>query len=289
MDVRLKIRKLLMFKLITRRILSEKTYYQYCYFILFGKSFSYTNPVGFNAKIQWLKVFYRNPEIVKLADKYLVRDYVAKTIGKKYLVPVYNVYSSIAEIQWEELPPRFVMKATHGSKMNLLCKNKSELNKVKEMNRFNKWLNTNFYWQDKEWQYKSIKPRLICEHLLGDTDSELLELKLFCYNSKPEFVIVYPSNKKYRNIYNINWERVKGATSFKQGPDIKKPENFETIVELATKLSSGLPFVRVDFLYEKDQIYFGELTFTPSSGMYRFNPSELDLVFGKPLHLPKLN
>lgn len=289
MDLLLKIRKLLMLKLITRRILPDKVYYQFCYYILFGKKLSYKNPVGFNAKIQWLKVYNHNPKIIELTDKYRVREFVAKTIGAQYLKPIWGVYTNINEIKWDQLPQKFIMKANHGSRMNFICENKDEVNKSRANRKFRKWLKTNYYPRNKEWQYKDIKPCLICERLLEQQINELLELKFFCYSGKPEFIIAYPNSNKYRNIYYTNWIRINGRTKYKSGPEIKKPKELELMLELASKLSLKFPFVRVDFLLYNDKIYFGEMTFTPAAGMYRFNPSSLDLLFGEYLQIPPMS
>lgn len=289
MDFKRKIRKLIICKVVTKLILPDKIYYQYCYFIMFGKWFSYSNPVGFNAKLQWLKVYYRLPELVKLADKLEVRNFVANTIGEKYLNPVLHVYSNAKEINWDSLPDKFVIKATHGSGWNIVCTDKKLLNRKKTTRKLNKWLKRNAYYKNKEWQYKDMKPRLICEKYLEQKEGNLLELKVFCYNGSPEFIIAYEGNGNFRNTYNKSWEKLKCKITFPQGPEIEKPDNLDVILDLASKLSSGFPFVRVDFLINDKRIYFGELTFTPARGLYRFNPPEFDIVFGEPLKLPLQN
>jgi len=285
MGVLLKFQKFLMFKLITRKILPDKIYYQYCYFLLFGKPLSYKNPVGFNAKIQWLKVYNRLPELSKLTDKYEVRKYVDEIIGEKYLVPLHGIYSSTDEISWSSLPEKFVLKATHGSGWNIICKNKSEFNQRKAEIKLNRWLKTNFYSIEKEWHYKNILPRISCEKLIENKNGKLLELKVFCYHGYPEYIIAYISGGKTRNIYNKKWERINVETSFKQGNNIDKPDNLDEILALASKLSSRFIFVRVDFFLDEKSIFFGELTFTPSAGLYRFKSKESDLLFGEPLKL----
>jgi hypothetical protein len=286
MIIPLKIRKILMMKLFTRVLLNDKQYYQWCYFWLFGKRFSYISPEGFNAKLQWLKWFHRDPELSVLADKYKVREFVRKKIGESHLIPCYGVYESVDQIKWEKLPEKFVIKATHGSGWNLICKNKSLLDIRKIVKKLDRWLHLNYYHQEKEWHYQWIKPRLICEKLLDDTSNNLLEIKVLCYHGVPEFVIVYPSGSKYRNIYTKSWEVLEGETSYPRGPEISKPENLFYIFDLAGKLSDGLIFVRVDFFIHNGLVYFGELTLTPSMGFYRFKPPELDWVFGEPLKVP---
>lgn len=285
MNITLKFRKLLMLKRITRRILPDKAYYQYCYFLLFGKAFSYSNPVGFNAKIQWLKVFNRDPQMINLADKCKVREFVANKIGEEHLVPCYGSYSNAEEINWDALPGKFVLKTNHGSGFNIFCLNKCLLDQKKTVCCLNKWLKRNYYFEEKEWQYKGIKPRVLCEEYLG-SGGDLLELKLFCYHGTPEFIIAYKTRDSLRNIYNRNWERLDCETTFKKGAGLEKPENLGLILNLASKLSAGFVFVRVDLLATSNGVFFGELTFTPTMGFIRFNPPEYDLVFGAPLGIP---
>lgn len=286
MEIVRKFKKLLMMKLITRYVLPDKIYYQYCYFIFFGKWFSYKNPVGFNAKIQWLKANNRDERLIYLTDKLVVRDYIKETIGEKYLVPLIGFFSNVNEINWESLPMQFVLKVNHGSGWNIICDNKSELDIRKAKRKLKKWLNKNFYFKEKEWQYKSITPHIICEKHLAANNAQLFDIKLFCYNGIPEFIIYYPSQAGFRNIYYKNWKRVDCETKYKQGPDLPKPENLQLIFDLASRLSKGFPFIRVDFLLANNRIYFGELTFTPSIGFYRFKPKKYDLVFGEPIRLP---
>ena len=281
-----KFRKIFLFKAITRRILPDKLYYQYFYFVLFGKWFSYKNPVGFNAKLQWLKVYFRDNRMVKFADKVKVREYVKNTIGEKYLVPVIGVYKHVEEINWEGLPPKFVLKANHGSKWNVVCTDKSKLNIKSTKKTLGKWLKSNYYRLEKEWQYKTMQPHIICEKFLEKPGKDLLEIKLFCYYGETEFIVAYPSGGTYRNIYNKHWDLLQVETTFKPGTEIKKPENLDSLFDLAFTLSKDFPFLRVDFFILDEEIYFGELTFTPSRGMYRFKPQNFDLIFGKPLQLP---
>jgi len=288
MNIVRKIKKLLIFKIVSIRILSDKNFYRYCYFILYSKKLSYNNPIGFNAKIQWLKLNYRKPQITQLTDKYEVRKYVADKIGKDFLVPLIDVYSNVDEINWDALPQSFVLKLTHASGWNLICENKLLISKKKTIKKVKSWLNSSFYKKNKEWQYKNIVPRIICEQFLGDSNNKLFEIKVFCYQGKPHFIIAYHSKSKLRTIYSSEWEKLNAETKFKKGGNTPKPKNLSLILQLASKLSTGFPFVRVDFLLVNEKIYFGELTFTPARGFNSFNPKKIDLTFGEPLNIKTL-
>lgn len=45
-----------------------------------------TKPKTFNEKLNWLKLYYHNPLLSTLADKYSVKEYVKEKIGKEYVV-----------------------------------------------------------------------------------------------------------------------------------------------------------------------------------------------------------
>ena len=53
-----------------------------------GKYLNLDNPRTFNEKIQWLKLYDSTPIKTRLADKYLVRDWVKEKIGEQYLIPL---------------------------------------------------------------------------------------------------------------------------------------------------------------------------------------------------------
>lgn len=126
-------------------------------------------PQTFNEKIQWFKLYVRDPVIPKCADKYLVRDYIAKKIGKQYLVPLLGVFDSADEIDLNKLPSQFVLKPNHASGEVIICHDKTQMDWDAEKRKMAQWLRKNYYYQTGEWGYKDIKPKIICEELLpGD-------------------------------------------------------------------------------------------------------------------------
>lgn len=287
MKIKRKIQKLFICKVLTRNILSDKAYYWYNYLVLFGKTMSYKNPSGFNAKIQWLKVYYRHPEMVIQADKFRVREYVKNTIGEEFLVPLVGVFQHADEISWENLPERFVLKANHGTGWNFICNDKKQVNPKKMIKTAGYWLNQNLYNRTREWQYKNIKPLILCEENINSGNEPLLQLNIHCYSGVPRFIIAFSYGEKKRGIYDIEWNKLTGETTYREGNEISKPHNLKHVLEVATKLAGSFPFVRVDLMLKNKQVYFGELTFTPAQGFVRFKPKKLDEIFGKYLVLPE--
>lgn len=268
------------------RFARDKRYVDRVYKENFNQALNWDNPTRFSEKINILKI---SPEIKNLSiytDKYLVRDYVKKTIGEEYLIPLISVYNSVEEINLEELPDQFVLKCTHGSGMNIICSSKASLDWPSAKRQLKVWLKSNYYHTfGRELQYNYIKPRIVCEKYLENNDKDLLDFKFYCFVGKPEFVRVMSgrSTKIKKNTYYPDWKE----TSFQIASEannpkwvIPKPKNLKIMVDVATKLSHIFPFVRVDLYNVDGKIYFGELTFTPAAGIQLFDPDSYDVFYG---------
>ncbi|MCM3741801.1 glycosyl transferase [Oceanobacillus luteolus] len=259
-----------------------------------GREVNFETPVMYNDKLQWLKLNWRDPLATKCADKYKVREYISEKIGNQYLNDLYGVYESVEEIDINSLPTAFVLKGTHGSGFNFVCKNKNEVKwdeKKKEMDR---WLSTNYYLGNREWVYKDIKPRIICEKFIEqDNDEELRDYRFFCFNGEPKFITVDLSindkKKTRRNLYDLEWNLMDEEITYPKELDIKinKPEKLDEMIKLSKILSSEFPHARVDFYYIDGNIIFGEITFYHQSGMGVIRPTEFELKMGDWLKLPK--
>src|SRR5690606_20869532 len=148
-----------------------------------GKFLNLRNPKTYNEKLQWLKLYDRNIDYLKYVDKYEVRSYIKEKIGEEYLIPLIDVYDSVEEIDWDSLPDKFVLKCTHGSNCNIICKDKKELDIEDSKNKLEKWMKKSWYWFGREWVYKDLKPRIICEkYMVDESGVELKDYKFFCFN-----------------------------------------------------------------------------------------------------------
>lgn len=272
-------------------ILSDKTIIKMQFKRRLGRKVELENPIKYNDKLQWLKLYWRDPLAKICADKYEVRQYVREKIGSKYLNKLYGVYESLEEIDLDKLPNKFVLKCTHGSGFNIICNDKSKINWNKEFNKLKKWLRNKYYLSKVEWVYKDIKPRIVCEKYLDDgTGKPPKDYKIFCFNGEPKLIEVdidrFGEHK--RNYYDPDWNfinveiRVPSDRKIK----IKKPEKLNEMLELSRKLSKDFPHVRVDFYEVNGEIIFGELTFFHVSGMGKFNPPEFEVEMGNWLDLP---
>lgn len=250
-----------------------------------GKTLNLSAPVLYNEKVQYAKLHYHDLRLKQLVDKYAVRKYVEEKIGKRYLTKLYGVYDKVSKIPFNELPNQFVMKLTNGSGFNYICKNKTpkEIRKIKR--RFKKWLKLDFYMLGREWAYKNVPNRIICEEYLETKDIlGLNDYKVFCFNGTPKLIQVdfsRFSNHK-RNLYTTEWEFLDEQIAYPNDSNapIKKPENLFEMLDCASKLSEGFPHVRVDFYNIDNHLVFGEMTFYHGAGYLHFENEEFEKKLG---------
>ena len=289
------IRKFSMRMLRKLKFLPPKTYAHFLYEHYTGKKLNLENPQEFNAKIQWLKVFYHPDILTQLVDKYAVRAYVEAKIGAQYLNDIYGVYDHPKEINYDDLPVKFIVKATHASSYNLIVRDKENLNKEKTSKLFKKWLNKSQYYRTgQEWAYKNVKPRLIIEKLLKDEGGiSLIDYKFYCFKGKAKFLEVHLDREQNhkRGFYDFEFNPLPFRyVSLKKSisSEVEKPSNLEEMIKLSEILAGNFPFVRVDFYSIEGKSVFGEMTFYPSDGRKDFIPDEYNKIIGEYIELPKL-
>lgn len=271
----------------------DKQYLQLYYFFKFKKCLNLKNPQTYNEKLQWLKLYDRNPEYTNLVDKYEVKACVEQKIGGDYIIPTLGVWDCVDDIDFDSLPNQFVLKCTHDSGGLVICKDKAKLEIAEAKKILEKSLKSNFYYIGREWPYKNAKPRIIAEMYMEDTETEeLRDYKFYCFGGEPKVMLVASDRQtegeesKF-DFYDMDFRHL----DFRRGhpnslKPVKKPETFEAMRELAKQLSEGFHHVRVDLYEVNGKNYFGELTFFPGNGMTRFEPEEWDFKMGEWLVLP---
>lgn len=268
-------------------IIPDRLYIQIKYFYRFHKFANIKKPTTYNEKLQWVKLYDRNPSYTKLCDKYEVKEYVRNIIGDKYIVTNLGLYNSFDEIDFNKLPNQFVLKCTHDSGGLVICKDKNNFNKERARKIINDSLNTNYYWHSREWPYKNIKPRIIAEKYIEDNSGDLVDYKFFCFDGevKALYVATDRQNKEEETKFDFFDDNFNHLDFFNSHPnskkEIKKPECFEEMKEIASKLSKGFRHVRVDLYESNGKVYFGELTFFHMSGFQPFKPEKWDYTFGE--------
>lgn len=256
-----------------------------------GRELELENPIKFNDKLQWLKFNWYDPFAQICADKYRVREFVAQKIAREYLNDIYGVYESVRDLDIDKLPSSFVLKCNHGSGFNIICKNKEKVNWKDEFRKLKRWLNRDYYFPNREWVYKGIKPRIICEKYLEEDTGDLKDYKIFCFHGEPKLIIVDVDRFKIRkrNFYDVNWNLMNVTSQFpRENRIIPKPPTLDEMLELSRILSKDFPHVRVDWYSVHNKIIFGELTFFHASGYGIFKPVEFEIEMGSWLDLSKI-
>lgn len=245
-------------------------------------------PKRFSEKLQWLKLNNLNSEYSRVVDKYEVRSLIAEYIGPEYLVPILGVYDKFDDINFDNLPDAFVIKCTHGSQSNIVVKDKNSFDKKDAKSKFDFWMKQNWYYFGREYPYKKVKPRIMVESFIKDSDDsdQLTDYKFFCFNGKVDSVMLcLERNTGHPKFYFFDqeWELKRHNISGSKAPKdytMEKPEGIDKMFNLASKLSIGFPFVRVDLYSSNKKIYVGELTLFPASGYDPNILDESDFYFG---------
>lgn len=269
-----------------------------------GYSLDWDNPQTYNEKLNWVKIYDQNPLYTTLVDKIEVKKYVDDVLGEGYTFPVYGIWEKPEDINFDELPNEFVLKCNHNSAVGLtICKDKANgvIFKGKRDDDSNmsyeqvrEWLQEGLdqehYSSHIEWAYKNVKRRIFAEKFMSNGDgSDLSDYKFFCFNGEPKFVWVGTNyNPTHFDILTIDWENQNVEYGYTCSPTpLEKPEGYEEMVEIARKLSKGIPHVRIDLYNIDGKIYFGEFTFYTWGGIVPFNPTSFDKTMGEYFELPK--
>lgn len=272
--------------------------------LLFHKTTGYElnleNPRTFNEKLQWLKLYDRNPVYTIMVDKFAVKGYVASIIGDEYIIPTIGVWDKFEEIEFDSLPEQFVLKCTHDSGGVVICRDKEHFNVEKAREKISRALGHNFYYRYREWPYKDVRPRIIAESYLEDTDNAvsgqdmvLNDYKLQCFNGEFDNIFVAEGRFSKRGVRYHYFDRDWNYIPYCPYEDVDisslqklRPKHYDEMIEIAEKLSAGLPQLRVDLYEVNGKVYFGELTFYSQSGFDTDITHEADSILGAKLILP---
>lgn len=284
---------------ILRRLtfLPDSIYLKLMYRLKLGKPLNLENPVTYNEKLQWLKLYYRKEEMITLVDKVDVKEYLSNIVDRKYVVPTLAIYDKVSEINWESLPEKYVVKTTNGGGNTsvFICRDKSTFDTQKVSAKLSEALKVDFYKHSREWPYKNVKPRIIVEELLEDSKSnDLPDYKFLCFDGVPELLFIATGRQEnpepYFNFYDMYGKELELMQGHPRNPIAPElPINFELMKELSSKISSEYPHMRVDFYEVNGQVFIGELTFFHLAGFRPFNPESWDEYLGNLIKLPNKN
>ena len=273
-------------------IFPDKLYLKMLFRLKMGKKLDLNQPKTYSEKLQWLKLYNRNPLYTSLVDKYSVKEYVSKIIGKEYIIPTLGVWNKFEDIDFSKLPNQFVLKCTHDSGGLVICKDKSKFDIEIARNKIKKSLGRKYDKLYREWPYKNVIPRIIAETYMEDESGELKDYKFFCFNGKVKSLFIASDRQKKGedtkfDFFDRDFNHLPFTNGHPNASDSpQKPHMFEEMIFLAETLSKGFPHVRIDFYEVGTKIYFGEMTFFHWSGFVPFNPESWDYKFGEWLQLP---
>lgn len=253
---------------------------------MFDKPLDLKHPKTINEKMQYLKLntYYDNPLVTKCADKYLVKEYLREIGMEEIVVPLYGVYDSPGEIEWDKLPEQFVVKCNHGCGYNMIVPDKTKLNIPEVKKTLCQWMGEEYWKFFAEPQYRFIEKKILIEKFLGD---DIMTYKFYCFHGEPKVVYVSSEYDRYVDYFDMQWNRMDMYLSGHEHfpAEIKKPESLDRMRQLAQKLSAEFPFVCID-LYDIDgKIYLSEYTFIPTGGYMHLLPDKNELTWGEWLHI----
>ena len=250
----------------------------------FGKHLNVEAPIAFSEKLFSRMVLlnrHKDTRFTHFTDKCLARDHVRQRIGDGYLTKLVWHGADPRRIPFDHLPPRCIAKTNHGSGGNIILTPSTDRREA--IRKLCRWLNENFYWAGREYQYYDIRPQILIEELLDDGQPDgPLDYRFWCFDGKPELIQIDDRTHGINPFYDTSWNKLplhyrEGFKDFDIGP----PKGLRDMLEVAAKLSSGFDFVRIDLYNVFGRIYFGEFTFTPVGGRLRLRPESWDKVLGR--------
>lgn len=273
-------------------IMPDKLYLQWLFFRKFHRFINWKDPKTFNEKLQWLKIYNRNPEYTKMVDKYAVKNMVSERIGEAYVIPTYGVWKNFDEINFNNLPNRFVLKCTHDSGGLIICKNKDELNYSEVKERLNNSLKKDYFLYGREWPYKNVPRRIIAEQFVSDGKNAVLPVyKFMCFNGEPKIIQTIQNDKQPNesiDYFDVEWNLLEIKQGFPNSEKpYTKPKKLEEMLNIARVFAKNHPFLRVDMYEVDDVIKFSEFTFYSDGGLMPFEPFGWDEKLGEWIVLPE--
>lgn len=271
-------------------VVSDKLYLTNKFIKNIGYIPNFNNPKSFNEKVNYRMLNDRNPLYTQLADKLSARYYVSQKIGEQYLVPILAAYNHVDEINLDKLPNRFVLKCNHDSGSSIICQNKSEFDLQKAKDKLSFHLIKNLYYITREWHYKNIPAKIICEQyidLFANKNRKLVPetCRIHCFSGKPIYAEIDYTDEygnEYINIYDTQWQLQPMTFGYPNMLEpIAEPRLFQEMLRLAQKLVSPFDYCRADFLMSDHTLYFSELTFAPNAGRTKIQPLSWDFRLGE--------
>ncbi len=252
----------------------------------FRRVANFKNPVSFNEKVNWRKLYQRDPLIITYADKLAVKDEIEKLIGEQHIIPTLWSGDKAEDIPFNNFTPPYVVKTNHGCGDAVFVRHKDELNVQNICKKITESNSKKYGVERREWAYQHIKPKILVEKMLVTPDGTSPDdYKFFVYDGQVHFV-QYDTGRGENHemaFFDKDWNKLPLTKGHKRiEKEVPKPEHYTLMLELAEKIGKQFDFVRVDFYDTPEGVFFGETTFYPAGGFGLFHPEEWDFKFGEP-------
>lgn len=273
--------------------LPDKTYLSLLFRALLKKRMNWDDPKTFNEKMQWLKLYDRDPIYSAMVDKYEVKKIVSDRIGQEYVVPILGgPWNSVEEIDFSVLPDQFVLKTTHDCGGVQICKDKATFDKEKASAFLNRHMKRNYFLHCREWPYKNIVPRIFAEQYISDESNAVLPVyKIFCFGGQPKIIQAIQNDKQKDetiDYFDIRWNKLDLKQNFPNSEvPPERPGHLDAMIHIARELSKGHAFIRIDLYEANGSVFFSEYTFYSDAGFAKFEPCQWDEILGSWIDLPK--
>lgn len=276
-----------------RFYMEDSEYLKQKYKKKFSIKLNLDNPITFNEKNNWRKLYDRNPIYTDMVDKFKLKSLVKERCGDGYVIPLLGVWEHPNDIDFDNLPNKFVLKCNHAGGI-IVCRDKESFDRKSSSKELKRILHTDYFIMSREWPYKNVQRKIIAEQYMGDN---LTDYKIYCFNGQPRYTLVWKNVSRedgrkpqpyFCGAFDLNWVKTDMELDYPalQECITEKPDCFETMIELSKKLSKGIPFVRVDFYVIDKHPFIGEMTFFPWGGFQKFKDERWNIELGNAIQLP---
>lgn len=274
---------------------NDKDYILQQYKKRFGYDLNLINPVSFNEKNNWRKLYDRKEYYTDMVDKFKVKKIIKDKVGDNHTFKLLGCWKNAKEIDFETLPDKFVLKVNHAGGV-IVCRDKNTFDYKIAIEELNNNLKLDYYLPNREWPYKDVKRKIIAEEYMGEN---LTDYKTYCFNGEPQYIFVWDNESRingrkpnafFCGAYDKEWNKSEIKIGYpSKNIVVPKPEQLNELLNITRKMSENLPFVRVDCYIINGKVYVGELTFFPWSGYMKFEDPKWDIMLGGLENLEKLD
>ena len=252
------------------------------------------NPVTFNEKVNW-RILKDRREILswtcdKLAMKDYVNDFQGTTSCRMRIPRTFWSGTDVSELEGVELPQHWVLKPNHQSGPVFFGHGRPDIPALQELVR--DWFRPAQGVDLHEWAYFKARPLLLAEEFIGAPGTPPSDYKFYVFDGKVAAFEVHSDRFINHSLrwYLPDWTplEVTYGESKLAPAEPTPPSNFTEMLEIASELGRSFDFIRVDLYNIDGEIFFGELTPYPASGIERFKPVSFDSELGAKWELPVL-